>query len=434
VQATKTSEVHRFYQLLLLAAAAWSVIYARFALAPLQEAMRIDLGMTDTQMAWLQGPAVALPLAFGAIPAGLLVDRYPRAPLFMVFVVLNLVGTVLTAVTSNMLVLVCARMLTGLSLAVVLVTAFSVVSDLYEPTRRGRATMVVFIGEIAGSPAAFALGGTLLVMGSSMSALGFEGWRWALLWMSAPLLLCAFLVLGLREPARTGVIVKNPPLLKVLPELWRYRTVVVTLLTARMTVWVGDGAVMVWGAPTFERYFGLSPQETGAAMAMALLVSGVLGPVLGGPLADYCERRGGSRRTITVLAFSMLLSAPAALFALAPTATFATVALTVFLLIGFIGQVAAMATATIIIPGELRGLYIAITLALASVFSFGLAPLMVSWVSAALGGPSKVGHALAIIGAGTAVLGAIAYGSGRKYFPATAEERRVNETLIVDRA
>lgn len=420
----KTTQAHRLFQLMLLAVSAWAVIYMRFALGPLQEAMGLDLGLTDNQMAWLLGPAVAAPLALCAIPAGLIVDRYPRAPLFMIFITVGLAATLLTAVTPSLPLLIAGRMLIGMTLAVILVAAFSLVADLYGPAQRGRATMVLLIGEIGGAPAAFALGGTLLAIGGTTSSFGFEGWRWALLWMSVPLLVCAMLMWALREPVRTGVAVEKPPLRKVLPELWGYRGVVLTLLMARAMAWIGDGAVMIWGAPTFQRNFGLSPQSTGAIMATALLVSGLAGPLFGGPLADFCQRRGGPRRTITVLCFSMLLSAPAALFGIMPNVMLASIALTVFLSVGFMGAAAGMAVATVIIPGELRGLYISITFALGALFSFALAPVLVSGLSAALGGPAMVGHALAIVGSITAAIGAIVFGHGRKHFPGMADAAR----------
>jgi MFS family permease len=424
----------RLFQLFLLAISAWAVIYMRFALGPLQEAMRLELGLNDNQVALLLGPAVAVPLALGAIPAGLIVDRYSRAPLCAIFIAIGFGAMVLTAVTNNMLLLVVGRVLVGVTVVTILVVAFSIVSDLYEPAQRGRATMVLLIGEIGGSPAAFALGGTLLVMGESTSSFGFDGWRWALLWMSAPVLICALLMLALREPPRTGVIVKNPPLRELWPELWRYRGVAITLLFARIMAWVGDGAVMVWGAPTFERNFGLSPQQTGAVMATALLVSGVVGPLLGGPLADFCQRHGGSRRTVAVLSFAMLLSVPAALYGIMPNPTLAGIALTVFLTVGFMIAAAGMAIATVIIPGELRGLFISITFALSSLFSFALAPVLVSSLSGVLGGPSMIGQSQAVIGGVTAVVGAIIFGYGRRYFPGAEQEAGKPGSFVAERA
>src|SRR5688572_15744014 len=101
--------VSRFLQLLLLTTAACATSYARFTLAPLQETMRLDLGLTDHQIAWIQGPAIAVPLALGAIPLGLILDRYSRARFFLVFAVLNLLACVLPAFASGFGLLFFAR-------------------------------------------------------------------------------------------------------------------------------------------------------------------------------------------------------------------------------------------------------------------------------------------------------------------------------------
>ena len=86
---------------MLLTVAAASAIYARTALGPLQETMRIALGLTDNQMAMLQGPALALPTIFAAIPLGLAIDRYSRARLLLVLTALNLFGSVFTGLCSD---------------------------------------------------------------------------------------------------------------------------------------------------------------------------------------------------------------------------------------------------------------------------------------------------------------------------------------------
>src|SRR6267154_1989062 len=87
----------RLVQLLLLTMAATAAIYARTALGPLQEAIRAAFTLSDNQIALLQGPALALPLVIAAIPLGLVIDRYSRVRVVFVLTVLNLVGSLATA-------------------------------------------------------------------------------------------------------------------------------------------------------------------------------------------------------------------------------------------------------------------------------------------------------------------------------------------------
>ncbi len=227
--------------------------------------MQVRLSLSDHQIALLQGLALAVPMALCSIPMGLLVDRHPRARLFFFIAALNLAASVLTAFASSFILLLAARFLVGLSMAAILVAVYSMLADLYAPAQRGRAAMALAFGEIVGAPAAFALGGWVL----SAQGPGPEDWQTALLWMSVPLVPVALLMLALREPPRTGVIVQRPPLREVWPELLLYRGVVAPLLIARVMVWVADGAVVIWAAPTFARGLALSPARIGALVGTA---------------------------------------------------------------------------------------------------------------------------------------------------------------------
>lgn len=400
-------------QLLLLAVAAWAAVYGRFAIGPLQEAMRTDLALSDNLVALLQGPALALPKLIAAIPLGLLIDRYSRARLLLIFAGVNLAGSLCTALASSFAVLLIARCLTGLAGVAIVITAYSLIADLYASHQRGRATMVVAMGEIGGAPAAFALGGTLLVV----SGAGPDSWRSALLWLSALLVPVVILMLALREPARTDVLLEKPSVSEVWSELWRYRAVIAPLLIARVMVWTADGAVLVWVAPTLSRRFALPPNHVGSIIATTLLVSSILGPIAGGVLADLCHRAGGPRRTMSVLSGLVLLSLPAALFAIMPGAVPASILLGVFLTVGFVIGTMAIALSTIVIPGELRGLYLSVSTAVGALFGIGLAPMLVSLLSDVLGSPSMIGEALSLVCFTTSLIGAAAFAFGRRYFP-----------------
>jgi MFS family permease len=397
-------------------------MYGRSAIGPLQEAVHISLKFSDNQMALLQGMAMALPMALGSIPLGLLADRVSRARMLQFFVALIPVSCGLSALSSHFVALFAARCIAGLSSAAVLIVSFSIVGDLYSSTQRGRASMVVASGEIIGAPVSFALGGALLVMigttpGMRLVGWGLEDWRGALLWMGGLLIPITLLMLGLRDPPRTEIVVRQPSLRVVWPELWSYRAVALPVLLARGMVWLADGAVFVWAAPSFSRRFHLPPDRIGALMGTVLLVSGLLGPALGGPLADFCQRRGGPRLTMMVLSGIALLSMAVALFNLMPTAALASVMMTVFLTLGFAIATAGVTLSIIVIPGELRGLYLGMTFTVGSVFFVGLAPLAVSGLSGALGGEAMIGKALSIVCATASLMGAAVFALSARFFP-----------------
>ena len=416
----------RTVQLTLLALALLAAMFCRSAIGPLQEAVRAALRFSDNQMAVLQGMAMALPMALGSIPLGLLADRISRARMLVCFVALTPVSLGLSAVSSNFVLLFAARCIAGLSSAAVLIVSFSIVGDLYGPAQRGRASMILASGEIIGAPLSFALGGTLLVMvgitpGMRIAGPGLDDWRWSLVWMGGLLIPIALLMTLLIDPPRSEIVVKRPSLRVVWPELWSYRAVALPMLLARGMVWLADGSVFVWAAPSFSRRFHLPPDQIGALMGTVLLVSGLVGPALGGPLADFCQRRGDPRRTMVVLAGIALLSMPMALFNLMPNPMSAGIMMTMFLTLGFSIATAGVTLSIIVIPGELRGLYLGIAFTVGSVFFVGLAPLAVSGLSGMLGGEAMIGKALTIVCASASSLGATVFALSARFFP-TSEQ------------
>jgi MFS family permease len=409
-------------QLFLFAIAAWTATYSRLLLGPLQETMRHALSISDNRMAILQGSAIAVPMALGAIPVGLLADRISRKAVLLVAVALALIALMLISMASSYNGLLLARCLLGLSIPGMLVPAYAMGGDLVGPTQRGRATMAVMIGEIAGGPAAFALGGALLVYISAspvltIRAFGLENWAWTVLWMGGALVLVLALLTLVEDPVRREVVVERPPLRSVLRELWKYRGVAVPLQLGRATLYIADGAVFVWGAPLFARKFHMAPDRIGFTMAVALVVAGLVGPLAGGPLVDFFQRRGGSRPTLVCLTALAALSAPIALFALASSAGWAAVMLTVFLTLGFIISAAAMALTLIVIPGELRALNVGVSLIVGVIFAIGIAPIAVSGLSGVLGGESSLPRALAIVCSSACLLNAVVFALGARHFP-----------------
>jgi predicted MFS family arabinose efflux permease len=396
-------------QLLLLGSATWAATYVRYTTGPVQEAMHRSLSISDNQMAVLQGTAVAVSMVIGAVPVGLLADRISRKRMVLVASGFALVALLLCAKASSYNGLLLARFLLGPSIAGMLVPSYSMAGDWVAPAYRGRATMVLTLGETLGSPAAFALGGVLLV---------FANWSRTLLWMAVPMVLVLALLAVIKEPLRREVSVARPPLRSILPLLWEHRRVAVPLQLGRATLFIADGAVLAWAAPLFTRKFHLSADRIGYTMGIALLVAGFAGPLLGGPLVDVCQRYGGPRRAIVCIAVLATVSVPIGLFALASSALWAAILLAVFIALGFTISAAALALTLIVIPGELRALNVGISLIVGSVFFIALAPLAVSGLSGILGGEGALPQALAIVCGVASLVNAIYFASVARHFPA----------------
>jgi MFS family permease len=406
----------RGLQLFLVTVAAAAAAFGRTAVSPLQETMRVALGLSDNQIALLQGPALALPVVIAAVPLGWVIDRYSRIRLILILTLLDAVGTFLTAFASNFVLLFLARCLVGLTATAVATAAFSLLSDLCSPGQRGRATMMVVIGQTAGISGAFALGGLLLSTADS----GSSAWRWAVLWLTAPLVLVIFSTFALREPPRAESAIVRPSARETWLELWRCRWIIAPLLAGLVMAEIALQATLVWAAPTLSRNLGMAPARIGAIMATGLLVSGILGPVAGGTLADLCQSRSGPRRTMSLLSALQFLIAPTCLFAISSRSWLASALLIVFMTT--IDALLVMGTTlfTIVIPNELRGLCMAVFSAGGVLFGVGLSPVIVSMLSNKIGGPSMIGKALALVCITTSLLSGIIFALGRHHFPRSA--------------
>lgn len=407
---------HRTSQLVLLAAAMAAAGYVRTVTSPLQESMALDLALSDNQMAVLQGSVIGIPVALSAVPLGMLIDRMSRVRLLAILVAASMMGSVLTAVAPGFTVLAVARAIAGVTALAILPVVFSLVADLYEPELRGRATTTAVIGQVIGNSAAFALGGTLLVMAGPSPG----GWRTAMLWSVAPVLGVLALTLFLREPPRTERAIENPGPLQVWHELRHYRAMFVSIAAGVILVETAVGAMLIWSAPMLSRMFALPPDDIGEIMAFGMLLSGVLGPFMGGMLADVCHRRGGPRRSANVLFGLALLSIPTALFGMVSAVGSASVLLVGSMTMMLAIAVMGMTLLTIVLPNELRGLCMSVLMAGIMLFGLAAAPLAVSVLSGQIGGASMIGVALSIVCAGAGVLAALAFALGRRHFPAMA--------------
>jgi hypothetical protein len=112
-----------------------------------------------------------------------------------------------------------------------------------------------------------------------------------------------------------------------------------------------------------------------------------------------------------------LLSLPAGLFAVMPGLGSAVVLLAAFLTLGFMIGGAAMTVSIIVVPNELRGLFVAVSMATSALVGIAAAPILVSGLSTLLGGASMLGTALAIVCTVSSVLGVAAFAIGRRAFP-----------------
>lgn len=401
------------YQVGTIVTAGSAACYAGSLLGPLQETMRSAAALSDNQIAVLQGPTLYLPAILAAIPIGYLVDRFSRAKLLAIFAALEIIGSALTALAPKFSVLVMARAIVGLMICATAMDASALLGSVVSPERRGRAFMILGFAQITGIAAAFGLGGKLAAHFGAEA----DGWRWALLWLTIPLLGVFALTLGLGEPPRTERQDFAVPLRAAVAELWQLRGMVLTLSVGPVVVGMSYMAALVWAAPIITRGFALPPDRVGVIIGTVVLASGFIGSFLGGVLADLSQRSGGPRRTIWLMTGLALLQIPAGFFGVANELIAVVLLLALLSTLSNMKGIICATISTVVIPNHLRGLCFGLQNAVASIF-VSLSPVLVSLLSTSIGGPAHIGGALAVVSFITSVLGITTFLFGRGYFPA----------------
>ncbi|RVQ69713.1 MFS transporter [Croceicoccus ponticola] len=372
-----------------------------------QEQAKAELGFSDFQMSLLNGLAVSIPLAVLAVPVGLLVDRAVRVRLLLWTAVAWTAGTLLTAFAHSLPLLFAARMLGGVGANISTTIAISLAADLSLPDRRGRSLLLLTIGKYAGTGLAFALGGWLLGLFLDRGGLfGLAAWRSIHLMLGLASIGIVAALAFMKEPPRLETKAgPRAPLGEIFRELGSYSRFLVPLFLGQIGVLMADAAAAIWAAPVLSRSYGVTPQEFAGWMGAVIFGAGILGALVGGIAADAGHRTGRRGGILLGAIFASIIAMPAALFPLAPDVP--TFALALFVLL-FGGTITGLVTATalaVILPNELRGLSVGVFLAVGGLVAFGIAPTLVTVVSAWLGGEAMLDRAMAIVGLIVSLIG-----------------------------
>lgn len=396
--------------MLSLTIASCAAMFAVFS--PLQEIAKLDLGLTDFQVSMVAGIAVSIPVAVLSIPLGWMVDHKTRVWILIGTAAVSIVGAAMTAFVQDFTLLFAARMLAGIGATCGLPVAISIAADLCLPHQRGRSLLALSMGKVVGTAAAFAAGGVLfghLTDTVTEPFMGLAPWRVVQLIFaaaSAVLLLPVFL---LREPARQEIETNNSALTVGLGQLWARRRFLAPLFIGQIGVIMADASAGVWAAPVLMRDFNQQPEQFAGWMGGVLLLSGVLGAVIGAFAADIGHKTLPGRGILIGAVVAAVIATPCALFPIMPDVVGFGVMLAVLLLAGTaMGLLTATAIA-VLVPNEIRGLCLSAFVIVGALVGLGIAPVLVSLGSKALGGEAWLSQSLAIVGVVTSIMSLIAF-------------------------
>ena len=276
----------------------------------LAEPIKAELGLSDTELGLLAGPAFAVFYAVLGIPIARYADRGSTNRISLISISLAIWSgmTALCGFAQNFWQMALARIGVGVGEAGCTPAAHSLISDAVPAQKR--ASAIAFYG--MGVPIGSLLG---LVIGGVVNDIW--GWRAALMLVGAPgLLLALLLPVLLKEPRRFGLAKGEAapsgpapmPVRKAIGEVLTSRAYVLLLVAASFAAFLSYGKGL-WTLSLFIRSHGMSTTEVGLIGAVTLGVAGVFGTWLGGWAADRFAKVN-RRHILTLPAVGMAVAAP----------------------------------------------------------------------------------------------------------------------------
>ncbi len=379
----------------------------RQVLSILQEDIKRDLKLSDTELSLLIGLSfVAIYCTFG-IPAARIADRGNRKGVVAASLAVWSGFTMLCGAAGNFWTMFLMRFGVGLGEAGGSPPAHAMISDLYEAEKRGRALAIYSCGLYIGTLLGFALGGVL--------ADAFD-WRVAFVVVGAPGVIFAVLVWStVREPLRglSGAMSQGPEItfkqsfarLWALPSFQRYSLAA----GAGLFITYGLGNFMpsflqrtyhhAWAMPDLQLALGfckntvangvndcvdMSRGELGILYGVVAGIGGAIGTLLGGYMAD---KRGekDARWFLWIPMWGKLIGGPlfvASMLAPTPELSLAFYFPAIGTAAMYLGP--SIAITHRLVPPEMRAMSSAVFFYIINMVGLGLGPTMIGIISDAL--------------------------------------------------
>jgi MFS family permease len=253
----------------------------------LAEPIKLELGISDSWIGFLGGPAFAIFYATMGIPIARLADLWVRRTVIAIGLALWSGMTALSGLSQSFTHLALARIGVGVGEAALSPPAHSLLADYFPVSRRSTALGIYAMGIHIGVLVGLVLGGWLEEL---------WGWRAAFMVVGIPGLILALVVrFTVREPVRgaqeaTPIEGAPPPVAEVVRFLAARRSFIHLSLGIGFTAFAGY-AFAFWAPQFLRRVHEMSSGELGTKIGIGLGVGGAIGSVLAGMLADRLGRR-----------------------------------------------------------------------------------------------------------------------------------------------
>ena len=340
----------------------------RQILSLLVPSIKRDLGVSDTQIGFLQGLSFALFYTFMGLPLGRIADSGNRRNLISASIAVWSFFTALCATTKSYFTLFLARIGVGIGEAGLSPAAYSLIADYFPKARIGTAISIFYFGLYLGSSLALLVGGmtvdalaktpivTVPILGAIAS------WRVTFLVVGLPGLVFALLAFTIREPLRRNLMLAadgqaaKASFREAFVQMGLRWQSVAGISVGMVFQATCTYAIISWAPTYFIRVHGWTAGQAGRALAVIMMVFACSGMYLGGFLSDRWQKKGIADGPIRVALISaagiFLFLAPAMLLSDARW-TLVLMAIGMFLLSFPMGV--SVASLQLIFPNQVRG-------------------------------------------------------------------------------
>lgn len=254
----------------------------------LQEPLKQELGLSDTQLGLISGTAFALFYSTLGVPIARIAERVDRPRIIAIALATWSLMTMLCGFATSFVQLFLCRVGVGIGEAGGTPPAHALLSEIFPAERRATAISVYSLGVPLGILFGAVAGGAI---GEAL------GWRIAFMLVGAPGLILAVIVfVVIKDPrsvaAATERAAATPPpsLAQAITYLASRRSFV--HLTAGITVASTAGyGILAFTAPFLMRQFDMGLAAAGSATGLVSGLAAGAGTLLGGVLVDRAMRR-----------------------------------------------------------------------------------------------------------------------------------------------
>lgn len=378
----EVSVLYRNYVLVMLTLVYVFNFIDRQLLVILQESIKKELHLSDTQLGMLSGFTFAIFYVTLGVPIARLADKTNRRNTVAVSLGLWSIMTAVSGLARNFIHLLMARIGVGVGEAGGSPPAHAMISDYFPPGKRSTALSIYSTGIYFGILTGFLTGGYLNQ---------HLGWRMAFYTLGIPGIMFSLLFyITVKEPRRGATDTATLPneshsFGEVLKFLYATNTFVFLALATGLHVFCIYGLTN-WAPSFLSRLHGMKNAEIGAILGPVIGIGGAIGSFAGGILTDHFGKKD-KRLYLRIPAYATILSSFCAAGCLFLQNTFlSTLCLGLCTLLQSMYLGSSIAVVHNLVPASMRALSSAILFLVLNLIGLGFGPMVVGFISDLLTG------------------------------------------------